>query len=128
MEIDADSLVYAFLKAARERDIAALVTYGFLDPRGKPVMRAASNSSEQGTQAALAFLSSVDERALEAAARAVHGQARCPICQQESEAQTRWEDLWDSAKGWHLDVVRVAVATVKKHAGKALVDIKDVTS
>lgn len=64
-----DALVHSFLKAAADESIAVLVIYGFKEGK-KPVMRMASNSSSQGAKAAMSY---VDDRTIEAIARAEHG-------------------------------------------------------
>ena len=118
-----DTLVQGFLKAARSEKAAALVIYGVAE-RGKPVLRVASNSDEKGTQGILAWLTKTDDRAVEAAARAIHdvrfvGEEHllhCGLCGGTSS----WENITKSSQDLHLGIARVVITAAKEQAGKTL--------
>ena len=118
-----DTLVQGFLKAARGEKAAALVIYGVAE-RGKPVLRVASNSDEKGTQAILSWMTKIDDRAIEAAARAVHDTKfmgnhqldHCCLCGSNSS----WENITKEAQRLHDSVARVVLEAAKEQAGKTL--------
>jgi hypothetical protein len=116
-----DDLINSFLKAAKQLGVAALVTYGFSED-GKPVLRIASNSDEKGTAGILAWLNKTDERAVEAAAKAIgladfqgNGAAHSP------------DDLWNAFHPETKEKYRI-MAVVALEAVKALTTNKKVTT
>jgi len=116
--IPPDTFVASFLRAAEERGLSTIVSYGFNDPEqaGKPVLRVKSNVNPKATAAMLNWLNRTDERAAEAAGRGLHddSEGACVLCQKEIS----WHALKPDEQERHFDAARLVLrsATASSHA------------
>lgn len=111
-DIPPDALVQSFLKAAKASSVSALVVYGFSE-RGKPHMRMSANVSGQAVTAVFTFLTKTDEKAVDAAARAIV----------ESMGGRPWDELPENArhafhKHAHAALLAARTATGAKLLGE----------
>jgi hypothetical protein len=107
--IPPDTFVESFLRAAGERGLAAVVSYGFADDKGKPVLRIKSNRNPEATANLLNWLNRTDERAAMVAGRALHdegegeGRGSCTFCKKD----VSWHALRDAEQEQHMAAARL---------------------
>lgn len=97
MQSTPDALVQSFLKEAKKSEVSALVAYGLV-VHGKPVLRIASNTEEAAAQGLWNWLTKLDDRAIEAAAKAIAFMAAGEGKVQTAEGTPTFEtadELWE---------------------------------
>ncbi len=113
-EVPIESLVDGALKALRKKNVSAIVVYAFAKHGTTPVMRVVHNTTEIGIAAALNVLSSVNERTIEAAGRAIHEAKQCFVCHSAEDVAVRWLELSEDTRARHRDVAHIALKAARE--------------
>jgi hypothetical protein len=97
MQSTPDALVQSFLKEAKRSEVSALVAYGLV-VNGRPVLRIASNTEEAASQGLWNWLTKLDDRAIEAAAKTIAfmaaGEGKVPAPEGAPTFETP-DELWE---------------------------------
>lgn len=104
----ADDFIYSFLKAARERQIAAVVAYNYVAD-GKRISAHTDNGGGVTMSTLAKMVAQKDEEAIVLAAKAVH--------ERFGLIPGKWENLSDRVRTKYLDAVTTAFAAAQAHLG-----------
>lgn len=132
MDLGIDSLVQSFAKEARKAGVAVLVAYGFTED-GKPILRVTSNVDSARAQGMWNFLTRVDERGAEAAAKvlafATRGERPLEALNEENpqpqEPDAYWVWISEAWRQEFLLKAKLVITAAKAHQGKTLNIITD---
>jgi len=117
--VSPDDLVQGFLRAAKRQGTGALTIYTVNDG-GRTLVRIASNSDDAGTKAVLSFLTKMDDKAVEAAAAALHASMMGAVGDTKAAQDELWAEASPDTQRAFRTHARVALQAAREHAGKTL--------
>jgi hypothetical protein len=117
-DVDVDSVVQSFLKAMLQKRVAVMVTYGLQDAEtGKPVLRVVSNTNKAGTDGIMNWLTRIDARGIEAAARALFMAAGHA---EPAEIEAKWSAATEEVRAGFRVLAQAAIGAAKAQHGQSL--------
>jgi hypothetical protein len=127
MNYGVDDLVMSFMKEARKAGFAVLVAYGLTED-GKPVLRIASNVEEARAQGLWNWLTRVDERGLDAGAKALafaeRGSRPLEALREEDpqpqEADAYWAWIHEALRQEYRVKIKLVLDAAKSQQGRTL--------
>ncbi len=120
-----DFLVQSFLKECRRERVSALVAYG-LTVHDKPVLRIAANTEEAAAQGLWNWLTKLDERAIESAAKALafatRGQRHLESLDDRNaeDPEAYWPFLSEEWRVHFRVLAQAAISAAKNQQGRTL--------
>lgn len=113
MKLPPDALAQSYLRRANADGTGALVIYAYNDPSGRSVIHLASNRDDKTTQAFLGWVTKIDDRIAETAARAL-----------ATADNLKWDGLTEVEQHNYARVARVALEAARVEQPKTLNIIK----
>jgi hypothetical protein len=130
MPVDSiDALVQSFLKEAKRSQVSVLVAYGLVS-NGKPVLRIAANTEEAAAQGLWNWLTKLDDRAIEAAAKqlaylvATGAEVEGPVTLKFETPDELWPLLSEGMRQMFLRQAQAVIAAAKAQQGRTLNIVK----